>query len=197
MLQTVKKGFTLIELLVVITIIGILATGATTVYTSQIQKARDTTRVSDMKALQGAVEQAYQDDGQYPWLGTNFDADVDAYMPRLPSDPRSGIAGVSAFDYLYNGSQDTNNIPFQEYELSTTFEQSGNLTTKAADTADSGNDNNRLEIGINLGDTQHATTVNNAIGTYTAANRCVAVGWWNATADGTCAAAVPTIIRTN
>lgn len=47
-----KKGFTLIELLVVITIIGILATGATAVYTSQIQKARDTTRINDLKTLQ-------------------------------------------------------------------------------------------------------------------------------------------------
>lgn len=49
---SVQKGFTLIELLVVITIIGILATGAVTVYTSQIQKARDTTRISDIKAIQ-------------------------------------------------------------------------------------------------------------------------------------------------
>jgi prepilin-type N-terminal cleavage/methylation domain-containing protein len=39
------KAFTLIELLVVITIIGILATGAVAIYTSQIQKARDTTRL--------------------------------------------------------------------------------------------------------------------------------------------------------
>lgn len=56
-----KKGFTLIELLVVITIIGILATGAVTTFTSQIQKARDSTRISDIKALQTAVEQVYQD----------------------------------------------------------------------------------------------------------------------------------------
>jgi prepilin-type N-terminal cleavage/methylation domain-containing protein len=47
-----KRGFTLIELLVVITIIGILATGATATYTSQIQKARDTSRVNDIKAVQ-------------------------------------------------------------------------------------------------------------------------------------------------
>jgi general secretion pathway protein G len=60
------RGFTLIELLVVITIIGILATGATTVYTSQIQKARDTTRINDIKALQAGVEQAYQDQSVYP-----------------------------------------------------------------------------------------------------------------------------------
>jgi prepilin-type N-terminal cleavage/methylation domain-containing protein len=46
-------GFTLIELLVVITIIGILATGATSVYTSQIQKARDSTRISDIHILRG------------------------------------------------------------------------------------------------------------------------------------------------
>lgn len=51
-LKNTTRGFTLIELLVVITIIGILATGATATYTSQIQKARDTTRINDVKALQ-------------------------------------------------------------------------------------------------------------------------------------------------
>ena len=56
----IKKGFTLIELLVVITIIGILATGAVQVFTSQIQKARDATRISDITALRGGIEQAYQ-----------------------------------------------------------------------------------------------------------------------------------------
>lgn len=146
MKHAIQKGFTLIELLVVITIIGILATGAVTTFTSQIQKARDTTRISDIKAVQGAVEQFYQDDGEYPGLGTAFDTDVNDYLPRLPSDPKTGIAGVSAFDYTYNASQDTNNIPFQEYEVSTTFEQSGNLSKKAVDTADSGSDNFRLEI---------------------------------------------------
>ncbi|MBT3853722.1 prepilin-type N-terminal cleavage/methylation domain-containing protein [bacterium] len=60
-LQRTKLGFTLIELLVVITIIGILATGATSVYTSQIQKARDSTRITDIKAVQSGVEQEYQD----------------------------------------------------------------------------------------------------------------------------------------
>jgi prepilin-type N-terminal cleavage/methylation domain-containing protein len=50
-LQRTKLGFTLIELLVVITIIGILATGAVSVYTSQIQKARDSVRLTDVTAL--------------------------------------------------------------------------------------------------------------------------------------------------
>jgi general secretion pathway protein G len=65
MRNTTKLGFTLIELLVVITIIGILATGAVTMYTSQIQKARDTTRINDQKALQSAIEQVYQDNTEY------------------------------------------------------------------------------------------------------------------------------------
>jgi len=56
---TKKAGFTLIELLVVITIIGILATGGIAVYTGQIQKARDVTRISDVKNAQSAIEQAY------------------------------------------------------------------------------------------------------------------------------------------
>jgi general secretion pathway protein G len=66
MMNSLKKGFTLIELLVVITIIGILATGAVTTFTSQIQKARDTTRISDVKALQSGIEQFYQDTSAYP-----------------------------------------------------------------------------------------------------------------------------------
>jgi len=69
-LQGKKLGFTLIELLVVITIIGILATGATTIYTAQIQKARDTTRINDVKALQSAIEQVYQDTSEYPHSNT-------------------------------------------------------------------------------------------------------------------------------
>jgi len=82
-----KKAFTLIELLVVITIIGILATGATSVYTSQIQKARDTTRINDIDALKMSIEQAYQDSFEYPGA-TKFKNEVLKYMDSLPRDPK-------------------------------------------------------------------------------------------------------------
>jgi general secretion pathway protein G len=85
--KALKKGFTLIELLVVITIIGILATGAVTTYTSQIQKARDTTRVQDLSALKGAIEQVYQDDAEYPGADT-FYTDVKKYLRKLPRDSK-------------------------------------------------------------------------------------------------------------
>jgi len=90
MLKRAKAGgFTLIELLVVITIIGILATGAVTVYTTQIQKARDTTRIRDVDALKGAAEQVYQDDSEYPHSDT-FVSQTNVYIKRLPSDAKHG-----------------------------------------------------------------------------------------------------------
>ncbi|PIS08253.1 hypothetical protein COT76_02470, partial [Candidatus Berkelbacteria bacterium CG10_big_fil_rev_8_21_14_0_10_33_10] len=52
-------GFTLIELLVVIAIIGILA-GVVVVNVGSAQaKARDAKRISDMKAIQTALEMYY------------------------------------------------------------------------------------------------------------------------------------------
>lgn len=143
------RGFTLIELLVVITIIGILATGAVSVYTSQIQKARDTTRINDIKALQSGVEQTYQDAQKYP-DALSFTG-ITAYVPKIPKDPKSGetLANTS-FEYMYNQGKDTNGIEGQTYEVSTAFEAQGNLTSKAADTMDKGNDPNRLEVGISM-----------------------------------------------
>ncbi len=152
---SLRKGFTLIELLVVITIIGILATGAVTVFTSQIQKARDTTRINDIKALQSAVEQTYQDLAAYPdavaW--TWFVDDVDAYIAIIPKDPKegqncqsSGTIQTTCF-YSYQVGDD-GGITNWVYELSTGFEAEGNINVRAADTVDNGNDPARFENGI-------------------------------------------------
>lgn len=153
MLQTTKKGFTLIELLVVITIIGILATGAVSVYTSQIQKARDTTRINDVKALQSGIEQVYQDGGEYP-SAQNFASTVTTYVPRLPSDPKhtqscnNWWSWSVACSYAYVAWNDNNGITLGEYELSTAFENAGNVTNRAAD--DNGDDDLRFEAGLDV-----------------------------------------------
>lgn len=155
MLQTMKKGFTLIELLVVITIIGILATGAVTVYTSQIQKARDTTRISSVKGLQSGVEQFYQDVSEYP-VGTNgwlnggqagSNTSVNDYVPNLAEDPKhDNTCNGSRCGYVYNAGSDSNGITNGAYEISTAFENQGNVDNKAA--RDDGEDGARLELGI-------------------------------------------------
>ncbi len=153
------KGFTLIELLVVITIIGILAVGGTTVYTSQIQKARDTTRITDIEAIKNGIEQVYQDKGSYPDVTSAGTADapgfktVNDYNPKFGKDPKSGqscgagtsIAGTPC-DYYYGVAQDTNNIKNQVYRVSTGFENKGNIDSKAL--GDGGTNNARLELGI-------------------------------------------------
>lgn len=152
-LKNYSKGFTLIELLVVITIIGILATGAVTTFTSQIQKARDTTRISDIKALQGGVEQYYQDAATYPnwlddWTGTSDTAVID-YVRTLAEDPKHGeTCNSSRCWYSYNVGPDAVGIGDGSYELSTAFENEWNRTNRADWAVDNWDDDNRLEVWL-------------------------------------------------
>lgn len=158
-----QMGFTLIELLIVITIIGILATWATSVYTSQIQKARDTTRISDLKALQSSVEQVYQDGSTYPAANT-FITQVWIYMNNFPKDgkhaqPCNGSSAANTVDcgLAYITSADANGIQLWAYELSTAFENSGNRTSKAQ--VDNGNDALRWETWLLTNTAAMNTTV--------------------------------------
>lgn len=154
-MKNLAKGFTLIELLVVITIIGILATGAVTVFTSQIQKARDTTRINDIKALQTSVEQAYQDSSQYPdETAAAFTGAIAPYIELIPQDPKNGqncndAGGATTCVYAY-ATQDDSGITNGKYELSTAFEAAGSVTSKAGSGSDNGGDDGRFELGIDV-----------------------------------------------
>lgn len=156
-IQKIKSGFTLIELLVVITIIGILATWAVNIFTSQLQKARDSTRISDLNTLRVAIEQYYQDASNYPtkWSGFRDPSTwIWNYIQRLPIDARTSRfrsatgTTVTPFDYLYNVWADVNLIPLQRYEISATFENDWNIASRAANSDDGWNDDYRLEIWV-------------------------------------------------
>lgn len=156
MMKSLKKGFTLIELLVVITIIGILATGAVTTFTSQIQKARDTTRISDIQAIQSAVEQVYQDYSEYPDDSAiaTFATDVEDYLPNLPSDSKNteNCQNDQACGYVYavwDSNWDGTGIDLAVYEISAWFENAANVDTKAVQDADNGDDDDRFEVSNN------------------------------------------------
>jgi len=172
-MKNIKWAFTLIELLVVITIIGILATWATATYTSQIQKARDTTRINDLKALQSWVEQYYQDTSVYPkwWKGwlTGTNTDVQDYVPKLPRDPKDHETCNSSTKcgYAYIVARDSNWMLDWAYELSTRFENNWNVLNKAAN--DWNNDNLRLELSVWL-----ATLATNKVSTR---------NWWGTALD--------------
>ncbi len=187
-LKNTRLGFTLIELLVVITIIGILATGAVSVYTSQIQKARDSTRLTDVTAIKAWAEQFYQDKAEYPH-SSNLPASGDLafegikiYTPKLPGDPKTGNARtLSAFDYIYTVWSDANLISWQDFEVSTTFENQWNIDSKAV--GDWWTDSARLEFWIDL--SGNDTDVTAAIDIWVTAMLCVGQWWWAAIACNT------------
>ncbi|MFA6304454.1 MAG: type II secretion system protein [Patescibacteria group bacterium] len=91
-----KSGFTLIELLVVISIIGLLSTLAVVSLNNARAKARDARRLSDLKAVQSALEIYRDDNTDYvinlgPSWGDTINAinnGTNIYLPAgAPTDP--------------------------------------------------------------------------------------------------------------
>ncbi|MBN1325390.1 prepilin-type N-terminal cleavage/methylation domain-containing protein [Candidatus Falkowbacteria bacterium] len=124
-----QNGFSLVELLIVILVILVLATISALAVNSQKAKARDAKRISDIRAIQTALEFYKSDEGQYPIYEQTLILGKDVtklcskaegsfvsastvcsaettYMAEIPADPLSGNI------YLYYGSADTFDISF-------------------------------------------------------------------------------------
>lgn len=97
-----KKGFTLLELLVVISIIGLLATIATASLSNARAKARDAKRLGDAKAIFGALELYYNENGHYP---------CNAYGSTWPTFLQELIAA----GLLQKAPTDPVNTPVEQY----------------------------------------------------------------------------------
>ncbi len=137
-----QQGFTIVELLIVIVVIGILAALVITTFTGIQQKARDTERQTDIKALQGQVEAYYAQKGNYPtrtnvndgtWRGANMKG-LDAEALKDPKN--SGASGslaatVSATGYRYDvlttgdATCEADETTCAKYTLEADMEQSG------------------------------------------------------------------------
>jgi prepilin-type N-terminal cleavage/methylation domain-containing protein len=122
-LSSAKRGFTLIELLVVIAIIGILSSVVLASLGTARLKARDATRISDLKNVQLALELYFDSNQSYPATGANarlsdpatgagtmpYDAGPIAlntpiaYIPAVPTDPTQ----AAALGYRYAGLDDS------------------------------------------------------------------------------------------
>lgn len=105
-----KKGFTLVELLIVIAVLSVLITGLIVVIDplSQLQKANDSKRKSDLSEMQRALEVYYQDNRSYPpnpsvndyrikgldGNTVNWGSSWQPFMSTLPKDPSSSKAYV-------------------------------------------------------------------------------------------------------
>src|SRR3989344_472736 len=105
-----QQGFTIVELLIVIVVIGILAALVITTFTGIQQKARNTERQTDIKALHGQVEAYYAQNGRYPTLGNLNDgtwrtANMKGLDAEALKDPKGTaqtlVAAAAANDYAY------------------------------------------------------------------------------------------------
>lgn len=74
------KGFTLIELLVVIAIIAVISIVALPNFIGAREKAVDSARISDMRAIKDSLRAYYNDKQTYP---DALDVGMTGYMPSI------------------------------------------------------------------------------------------------------------------
>jgi hypothetical protein len=68
---------------------------------SQIKKARNSSRIMNLKAIQSALEQSYQDYGEYPSY-EEFNQKVSEYLYTIPTDEFAGkIIDGCEFGFKY------------------------------------------------------------------------------------------------
>lgn len=133
---SLRSGFSLIELVVVITILTIIAGIALPQYSQFSAKAQDSRRVSDLVAVEKALDLYFTQFGTYPTTGGEWRGDAPSYgghgygatgyipglvpdyikeLPRDP-DPSRPTAGQG---YLYRS--DGVNYKFLAHQTPTTF----------------------------------------------------------------------------
>ncbi|MFO0882086.1 MAG: type II secretion system protein [Candidatus Saccharimonadales bacterium] len=110
-LKKKQSGFTIVELLIVIVVIGILATLVIVTFSGVQQKARDTKRETDVKALASQLEVYYANNGSYPaiaqlqdntWVQANLKGlDVAGLVAPNGSGTNTISATASTTTYQY------------------------------------------------------------------------------------------------
>ena len=128
--QQRTRGFTLIELLVVIAIIGILSSVVLASLGTARQKARDATRVSDIKNVQLALNLYYDGSQSFPpTIAANAlpTVLVPTYIPSIPVTP----ASVAEYQYLgLTDFTDCTAEPCTHHGIFAQFERVDNMVTK-------------------------------------------------------------------
>ncbi len=86
-----SSGFSLLELLVAIALLGLLTTAGLSSFINTQIVARNSKRAADLKAMQGAMESYFSNNGSYP-AGCNPGT---TYLPAgVPKDPKTGATYI-------------------------------------------------------------------------------------------------------
>jgi general secretion pathway protein G len=136
-----QKGFTIVELLIVIVVIGILAALVITTFAGIQQKARNTERTTDIKALHGQIEVYFTNQNFYPTLANMNDStwrstNMKGLDQEALKDPKGSaytlVAAPTANAYAYavkNASggacDNTTGNECTQYTLTATLEGGG------------------------------------------------------------------------
>src|SRR5215207_9195377 len=109
-LKSKQQGFTIVELLIVIVVIGILAALVITTFTGIQQRARNTERETDVKAIHGQLEAYYAQNGRYPtlanvndgtWRSTNMRGLDGGALQDPKGTAETLVAAAAANAYAY------------------------------------------------------------------------------------------------
>jgi prepilin-type N-terminal cleavage/methylation domain-containing protein len=136
-----QSGFTIVELLIVIVVIGILAALVITTFTGIQQRARNTERETDIKAIHGQLEAYYAQNGYYPTLAVvTASGGLPGLDPEALTPPGTGAtqidsAAATTLKYQYNpspsGCDNTGTNECTGYTLEAALEGGGTYTKTA------------------------------------------------------------------
>lgn len=144
-LKSKQSGFTIVELLIVIVVIGILAALVVTTFTGIQQKARNTERQTDIKAIHGQVEAYYAQNGKYPslanlqdnaWIGTNLkglDSEATHDPKGAAGNNVAAAAAANVYGYVVTPANCDNGSggDCTGYTLTATYEGGGTFAKSA------------------------------------------------------------------
>ncbi len=115
---------------------------------SQIKKSRNSSRINNIRAVQMALEQSYQDNAQYPSY-EEFEEKTSMYLPDFPKDEFTGkIIDGCKYGIKYEVADDQNGIENQIYSISTCLEKVGSWEDKLIQ--DDWIDDDRYEVWAGL-----------------------------------------------
>jgi general secretion pathway protein G len=150
-----KKGFTLIELLVVVSIIGLLSTVVLGLLNTERAKARDTSRVQELREIQKALDVYYSIHNSYPvssgpnnnWVN-DCDSGVVFVIPELVSEKLfTGVKDLIPCPYHWGYTYASNG---RDYKVIAHSEYSSVKLQNLIDPADDGGPNRCIQDGNNL-----------------------------------------------